>query len=140
MATDFLAIADAVAAKFAGITGIRGASAEVPDAIGFTPYVVVFPPNGTLSRPLSQDVVETDFPCHLYLDRPGDTGRTLQKVYPYIQSVVTAWRTGITLGAIVTESFVESWEVDDMPDYEGRYLGVRFRIKVRTRENISRTS
>jgi hypothetical protein len=140
MATDFLAIADALATKFAAISGIRGATAEVPDAIAMTPYVVVFPPNGLLTRPLSQDVVETDFPSHLYLARPADTGRTLKLVYPYLESVLTAFRTGITLGGLATETFVESWEIDDMPDYEGRFMGIRFKVKVRSRENISRTS
>ena len=138
---DFAAIATAIATKAGGVAGVRHATHLVPDAVPFTPYVVVLPPNAQSQRPMSQEVIESDFPMHLYLARPGDTGRTLAQVYPYIASFYTAWRTGITLGtASVQESWIVSHELDDMPDYENRYLGIRFVVRVRTRENVSRTS
>ena len=141
MATDFLAIADAISTKAGAISGIRGASARVPDNLPYTPYAVVFPPDAKLTRNISQDVIESTFPVYLYLARPGDTARTLALVYPYINSFYTAWRSGLTLAtANVQESYIEGHELDDLPDYGGRYLGIRFRVVVRTRENVTRTA
>lgn len=141
MATDHLAIAQAIATKCGTIAGVRASTAEVPDAIPFTPYVVVFPPDqGKLTEYMSQDVWEEVFPVYLYLARPGDTGRTLDQVYPYIDAFYTVFRQGrYTTVANVQEAFLTGHVLDDLPDYEGRFLGIRFHVTVRSRENVSRT-
>lgn len=141
MATNTLAIAAALATKWGAISGIRGATHLVPDGLTFTPFAVVFPPaDGVLTEYMEQDFIESTFETLLYLEKPADTGRTLALVYPYLDSAVVAFRTGRTLGGLVQEAFLRGWTLDDLSDYEGRFLGIRFRVGVRTRENITRTA
>lgn len=142
VATDHAAIAAALAAKAAAIAGVRGATHKVPDALPYTPFVVVFPPTrGSLTELLSQDLMTLTFPVFLYLAKPADTGRTLATVYTYVDAFYAAWRTGRTLAvANVQESYLTGHEIDDLPDYEGHYLGIRFHVDVRVRENVSRSS
>lgn len=139
---DHLAIAAAVAAKVRAISGIKESTHLVPDGLGSTPAFVVFPPEGDVSEPLSQELVEETYLGFLYLAIPADTGRTLAKVYAFIDRFLVAWRTGRTLGmaGTVQESFIRGWKLDELADYGGQYLGIEFRIGVRTRENVSRSS
>jgi hypothetical protein len=139
---DFLTIAQAIATKGGTVAGVKLGTALVPDGLPNTPAFVVFPPTGTVEEPMSQEVVTATFPGFLYLKRPGDTGRTLAKVYPFINLFLAAWRTGRVLGlaGYVQDSWISGWDLDDFPEYGGSVLGVEFRFSVRTRENVTRLS
>lgn len=142
MANDALGVAAAIAAKAGDISGIKLATHEVPDGLTNTPAVVVFPPEIELEEPMSQEVVTWTYTGFLYLARPGDTGRTLVKVYPFINLFLIEWRTGRTLGmaGYVQDSWISSIKEDDFPEFGGSWLGLEIRWGVRTRENVSRSS
>lgn len=137
---DSLAIAAAIATKARGIAGIKQSDHLVPDGLTKTPAFVVFPPDGTLTEYPSQDLVESTYLGFLYLTRPADTGRTLAKVYPFIDLFYAAWRVGRTLGGLVQETWLRGHRLDDLPDYGGAYLGLEWRIGVRSRDNITRSA
>jgi hypothetical protein len=142
VANDFLGIAEAIATKARAIAGIKLSTHEVPDGLTKTPALIVFPPEGDVEEPMSQEVVTSTFTGFLYLARPADTGRTLLKVYPFINLFLVAWRSGRVLGmaGYVQDSWIASWRLDDFADYGGTYLGYEFKWGVRTRENVSRSS
>jgi hypothetical protein len=143
VANDFLTIAAALATKGGAISNVRKATSEVPDDIAETPMLVVYPPNGDVSEPMSQEVVMSTFPATLYLPRPASTARALVSTYPFINSFLVAWRTGRTLGlaGYVQDSWIQSWALDDFADMgDVEYIGVHFLFGVKTRENVSRSA
>lgn len=141
-AVDHLAVGKALAAKCGTIAGVRYSTHKIPGSILGTPYVVVFLPDGRLTEYLTQDYLEDTWPAHLYFAVKGDMGLTIEKVYPHIDAWLTAFHTGRVLGmpGYVQEARILDYQMDAMPDYEGRYIGIRWRLQTRIRNNIQRSS
>ncbi|HLY15083.1 MAG TPA: hypothetical protein VKR24_12100, partial [Candidatus Limnocylindrales bacterium] len=121
---------------------VRYSTHKIPGGILATPYVVVFLPDGRLTEYLTQDYLEDTWPVHLYLAVKGDMGLVIEKVYPHIDAWLTAFHTGRILGmpGYVQETRILDYQMDAMPDYDGRYIGIRWRIQTRIRNNIQRSS
>lgn len=82
------AIADAIAARFVGVTaggaGIRtGPTADLPDTIAVAPALLVFPPTAELDVGVSRRRADVlDFPVRLLLNSPD---------YPRASAALYAW-------------------------------------------------
>jgi len=92
MATNLLAVADAIAARFAAVTvpsgepAIVGATARLPNNIPDTPYVIVTPPSGELGMPegfpSGRVRDQHDFDVYLLLNKAsGELPTDLYRVY-----------------------------------------------------------
>jgi len=141
-AIDHLAVGKALAAKCKTIPGVRYATHRIPPSVLNTPAVVVFLPDGKLTEYLTQDYLEDIWPTHLYLANKADMGLTIEQTYPHIDAWITAFHSGRILGmpGYVQEARILDYQMDAMPDYEGRYIGIRWRIQTRIRNNVQRSS
>ena len=121
MALDLLAIAAAVAARFAGVTPpsgqtLAGATHLLPNNIPNTPYVIVTPPSGELGMPEGFPTARIrdthDFDVYVLLskasgDQPVDLARTYAW-WPVIRGALAGqMKLGIStvMKAVVTEDY-----------------------------------
>lgn len=151
MATDMLAIADAIATEFGGLTpptgepAIVGSTARLPNGIPATPFILVLPPSGELGMPEgypSSRIRDThDFEIYLLLSKSsGDLPTDLQRIYkwwPVMRyGAIGALKLG--LAPIVSKAAVtDDYEFDSF-DYEGQgYHAWRFTVRVWTDDTVT---
>ncbi len=153
MATNLLAIADAIALRLgsatvpAGEPPVVGATARLPNGIPDTPYYIVLPPSGTIGMTAgypSARVRDThDFEVYLLLNKAsGDLPTDMARVYawwPVIRGAV-AGQMKLGLAPIVMKSAVtDDYEFDSFT-YEGQdYHAWRFTVRVWTEDTITVT-
>ena len=137
-------IATNIATKLASLTGVRSATADVPEAPpSMTPAVVVFPPEFVLDEAGATDVYEANFPVVSVLDAGNSWAVFTAQAYALIDQLVPAFHTGrrLSLPLIVINSHVR----DMVPDVEitewGEPVvpGLRFTIQVAVRVAAVRT-
>jgi hypothetical protein len=105
------AVCTAVAAKAAGIAGMRGTSALLPDTIPSSPWLIV----GSHAAAYDagpMDHIHYTFPLRCYVERAPDSARTQATVNDLVDAFVTAYRNGLTLGGTVTEARITAWNTD----------------------------
>ncbi len=103
------AVAAGIAARVATITTVRGASATPSDAVPASPWAVVGNHHGTLEAG-SFERVTYIFPLRIYVERTADDARTGAIVNGLVDELVAAFRSGITLGAVVAQTRVTDWD------------------------------
>jgi hypothetical protein len=108
---DLAAILAALAAKVLAIAGVVGSSAYHPDTIPDTPYFTFGMPKGRMLAG-SWELTEFTLPMRCYWGRISDDPTTAAGLLPFIQLVATAFRAEITLGALVTEVHIGTWDAN----------------------------
>lgn len=153
MAVDMLAIADAVAARFALITpptgepAIVGATARLPNGIPATPYIIVLPPSGEMGMsegfPSARIRDVHNFDVYLLLNKAsGDLPTDLERVYKWWFPMRYATYSQLKLGLapIVMKAAVTGDYEFDSFDYEGQgYHAWRFEVRVWTEDTATVT-
>lgn len=104
------ALATAVAAKAAGITGLRGYSAAVPDTIPASPWLIVGSHSATTE--LSGTVTTFTFPLRCYVERTSDSARTQVIVNDLVDDFVAAYWDGLTYGGTIAVGRITGWNTD----------------------------
>jgi len=105
------ALATAVALKGAGIAGLRGYSAVVPDTIPASPWLIVGSHAATYEAG-NMDKVRYTFPLRCYVERTSDSARTQTTINTLVDGFVTAYRNGLTYGGTVAEGRITNWNTD----------------------------
>ncbi len=108
---DLDAILAALATKVAAISGVVGTSAFHPDAIPDTPYFTFGMPRGRLVSG-SWELTEFALPMRCYYARVSDDPTTAAGLLPFVQATITAFRSGVTLGGLVTEVHIDTWDAN----------------------------
>jgi hypothetical protein len=108
---DLAAILTALAAKVVAIAGVVGSSAYHPDTIPDTPYFTFGMPKGRLLSG-SWEMGEFTLPMRCYYGRISDDPTTAAFLLPFVQMVFSAFRSGVTLGGLVTEMHIATWNAD----------------------------
>lgn len=109
---DVSTIAQFVATKAAGVSGIRGASPSPVDTLPGTPYAVVQPVRTGSVIPGSWERVHMTFPLRIYIGRIADAVRTQGLINPFVNDVLAAFRTSGTESGTVASTLVTTWESD----------------------------
>lgn len=124
------ALAAAVAAKAATITGMRGTSATIPDTIPATPWTIVGDHAGTIDAG-NMDKIRYTFPIRCYVERTADAGRESATINGLVDAFVTAYRNGLTYSGTVAEGRITAWNTDLYAEVgQGRYRVVEFTLFV----------
>jgi hypothetical protein len=104
---DYKALADALAARFApgvvtppsGYPNIRASTAQAPNAIPATPYVIVWQESGDLTFEPGRLLGEHEMPVVLYLDKAsGDVPRQLAALESWLGVLIGQFQTTNKLG------------------------------------------
>ena len=97
MSMDTYSVGTALAARFASITPpagydpIRGAAVFMPDSISVFPYVIVLPPDSTLSYMMNKQVDELySFTVRFIIPRSMGTDRGTKALYAWRDAIVKA--------------------------------------------------
>lgn len=105
-------VATALATTVAGITGMSGCSPVPIDSLNATPWGVVGPPKGQLLQPGSWERFLLTFPLRVYLARVSSSDRDQVAINDFLDLFLVGFRSGITLGGVVTEAIIKSWDTD----------------------------
>jgi hypothetical protein len=154
MATDLLAIADAIAGNYLSGTvptdapELVGATARLPNGIPATPYILVLPPSGTLGpreAGITQSQVHDthDFDVYLLLNKAsGDLPTDLARVYAWWPFMRYAMFGREKLGlapAVLKAITTEDYDFDNY-EYEGQaYYAWHFVVRVWTEDIVAVT-
>jgi hypothetical protein len=108
---DLAAILAALTVKVAAIAGVVGSSAYHPDSIPNTPYFTFGMPRGRLVAG-SWEMGEFTLPMRCYYARMSDDPTTAANLLPFVQLVISAFRSGITISGLVTEVHLATWDTN----------------------------
>ncbi|MCX6553330.1 MAG: hypothetical protein NTY02_20380 [Acidobacteria bacterium] len=141
---DWKVIADAIAAKFGSMAGIREATAD-PDGAPplMVPAAVVFPPGFEITEDLSADVYTARFPVAIVLDGSQDLIRAAAVAWSLQNKIVPAWHSGRLLGlsTIVQNSYVAAVAFGEIVQWgEPTLPGLNIEIVVDVRVPAQRTA
>lgn len=131
MAVD--AIIDGAVAVLKGIQGIKQAFGDAPEALTQFPCVVTTPEKSEIvwpRRPNLRDLTH-DLRMTLLVSRGGDLAGADAALKPWIDQVIAAFDSAITLGGACLAAGVVSYEYGKV-EYAGvEYLGITFVLRAR---------
>lgn len=143
---DYNAIADALAARFAGgvatpvkpagETDIRTATADVPSSMGPVPAVFVFgPESGTFPVQGGQTRVGvTRFRVRFYLGLSIDDARIDDLLRRWLTVLVQRLKVATTLGGTVDLARIAEWRLGIVPFGPDQYDGIELLVDVTNAE------
>jgi hypothetical protein len=105
-------ISTAIAAQAAGVAGMVGGSATPLDTIPNTPYAVVGPSSGRIDQPGSWERLYWTVPWRCYVARISNGALVQTDVNDLLDLILVTFRTGITLGGLVSQSVIATWQTD----------------------------
>ena len=126
-------VAQAIANRAAGISGMFAASAFPVDAIPDTPYTVVGPHTGTLPVPGSWEQRILYFPVRCYVSRTAGSTYDQQSINAMVDAFISAFRSGITDSAGVTQIIIQSWNTglfEVVANEEYQVIDFTFRVDI----------
>lgn len=149
MALDFDAIAAAIAARFAPgqvvppgtLTNIRKATADLPQALGQMPVVLVFPDQGAMDTGAGTRAGLHEFIVRFYFGLTRNLARETNACRKWLSVLVDQLKTGgaVQLGGLVANAEVATWRIGQL-DYAGKtYSGIELRVRVTTTEGWTPT-
>lgn len=139
---DLLAIADAIAARYAAIPGIRLATGRPPNAVPVTPAVVVWPMSGDVTFSGGRMLGVHDYRVALYYaTATGDMPRYLAGLSELLGPCLTALAGQAKLGLAptVTKALVTDWEAAVLTYAGAEYAGAQLTARVWTEEQVELT-
>ena len=130
------AVCVAVAAKAAGVGGIRGTSPRPPDKIPSSPWAIVGSHSADSSGgTIGMRYIEYTFPILVYVERTADAERTSAIVNDLVDAFVVAFEAGITLGGTVARAAITGWKTDLYAEVaEASYQVIDFTLSVVVQE------
>lgn len=105
-------IANAIGAQYAAIAGMSGVSARPVDKIPATPFTVVGGPAGRIDQPGSWERTYWTVPVRVFVARVSADDLTQADVSDMLDLILVALRAGITLGALVSQSVITTFDTD----------------------------
>ena len=128
---DVNAIANYIATKAGGISGIRGASGQSVDTIPAAPYVVVGAVHQGSIIPGSWERTRMDFPVRLFIARTADAARTDSTVNSFVNAFIAEFRTQGTESGAVASTVITYFSTDYEETVGGEdYDGIEFTVEV----------
>ncbi len=109
---DVNAIAQFIANKAAGVSGVRGASPGPVDTIPATPYAVVLPVQDGSIIPGSWERRRMHFPVWLLIGRVADAARNQSSINGYVENMLATYRTSGTESGTVASTVVTTYRTD----------------------------
>lgn len=145
---DFDAIAVAIAARYApaqvtppvGLTNVRESTANLPNAIGALPAVLVFLDEGTFDAGNGTRPGTADFLVRFYLSAPKSLARDQVKLRKWLTVLVGQHLAGLQLGGLVVRVTLRSWKVGMMTYGAVDFSGIELRVRVVTSESWQPTA
>lgn len=144
MTTAYGSIADAIAARYApgqvaapgGADAIRSSSASLPNMIGATPCVLVFPDAGTLVPGNGTRLGHASWFVRLYYGQAagGDLERDSDELLDYLGVLVDQHSTSLQLGGLVVYVRCTGWRVGVLRYAGETYTGLELRVETQTAE------
>lgn len=130
IATGIATQAAAVSGGTATVATMQGSSSEPVDGVPTTPYTIVGPPRGRMLSGSWEQLIY-QFPMRCYLARLGSGSLTQHDVNEYLDNFLTAWRVNLTIGGVVTEQHIVSWDTDKFYAVAGEdYQAIDFVVEV----------
>ncbi len=139
---DFLAIGDAIAARYASLAGMQGATARPPGNIPATPYAVVWPMRGDDIYESGRVRGAAEYRVAVYFaPRAGTPAIQMADVATWIGTLRTALLGQMQLGLapVVQKALVTSWSVEVLTYGGAEYVGVTLTIGVWTSDSVTAT-
>ncbi|MDP9145916.1 MAG: hypothetical protein M3N43_14705 [Actinomycetota bacterium] len=150
MATDLLAIADAIAARCAAVTvptgepAIVGSTARLPNNIPDTPYIIVTPPSGEMGMvegfPSGRVRDVHDFDVYLLLNKAsGELPADLYRIYLWWPVMRGALHGQIKLGlapVVMKAAVTNSYDFDAYTYAGAEYHAWHFEVRVWTEDTV----
>ena len=148
MATDYLAVANALAARFAagqvtppsGLQNIRTATAAPPNAMAVRPAVIVFPDNGDFRSGNGTRLGGSDWLVRFYFQEAGDIARDQVALLKWLTVLVDQLKASVTLSSLVTTAIVTSWKIGVMDYGRKQYSGLELGVHIVTSEGWAATA
>ena len=150
MATDLLAIADAIAARFATVTPptgetIQGSTARLPNGIPATPFVIVTPPEGEIGMPegfpSARVKDQHDFDVYLLISKAsGNLPTDMARIYAWwpVMRGAIAGQMKLGLAPVVMKATVTDNYDFDSYEYQGdAYHAWHFVVRVWTEDTLA---
>ncbi len=131
MAVD--AIVDGAAAVLGDLSGIAQVFSDAPEALAQFPCVVIIAEKGEIAWPRKPNLRDTthDLRLMLLVSRGGDLPGADKSLKPWIDQVVAAFDSAITLGGTCLAAGVVTYEYGKV-EYAGvEYLGITFTLRAR---------
>lgn len=143
---DFDAIADALAARFAGgvvtpaapggETDVRLASAEPGNDMGPLPCVFVWTESGTFPVQGGQTRIGvTRLRVRFYLDEASDEGRVEARLKAWLTVLVQRLKVATSLGGTVDRAKIAEWRMGRIPFGGKAYDGIELIVDVTHNES-----
>lgn len=139
---DYLAIGDAIAARFGAVAGIKLATARPPNALPQTPAAVVWPLSGDATFEAGRLLGQHDYRVAVYLAQAsGDVATFSADMANLIGPCLTALAGQAKLGLAptVTKALVTSWETAVLTYAGIEYVGLQLTVRVWTEEQVALT-
>lgn len=143
--SDFKAISNALAAKYgagtiatpSGAVAMWSSWGQAPHGPKPTPFVVVFPQNGTVILESGAWAITHHANVDFYLSKaPGDIARVEAQRQIWLPTLLSATLLGYTLGGTVKSALPVGYEFVELP-YDGdMYDGIRINYELIVREPI----
>lgn len=139
---DINAICDGIAAKYATLTGLRGASADDYDNVPATPWALVLSPLADqIERPPSNELWGMQVDTVVLGDITPGWPRAYRNLRAYVPLVLNAFQDGFRLGlpGYVQDSFVIRAAEDRLNIAGGDYPCFRFTHRILIRYQVTRS-
>jgi hypothetical protein len=144
---DYLAIADALALRFAstnvtppsGLKTITTSTARPPNAIPNTPFVIAWPDNGDVTTQPGQRSGEHEFKVSFYYSKSeADIPREYVALLKWLGVLIGQLDGQMKLGIVgVLKALVMKWEIGVLTYAGNSYEGITFTVHVWTQETVT---
>lgn len=138
---DYLAIADAIAAAYASVSGIKLATARPPNTLPTTPAAIVWPVSGTTTFAGGRLTGEHDYRVAVHLaQHSGDVPRYVADAASLIGPCIVALAGQAKLGlSVVAKALVTGWQLSVLTYGGTEYVGLELTVRVWTEETVALT-
>lgn len=111
-----------------GLPPVRGSTADLPNAMGALPRVLVFVDSGTLQAGNGTRLGNHRFLVRFYLARRRDLPRESARIRTWLPTLLGQHQAGVQLGGLVAHVYLERYQAGVLPyagiDYAGVELAV----------------
>lgn len=115
-----------------GLPAVRSSSADLPNAIGAMPCVLVFVDSGMFDAGNGTRLSTLSFLVRFYLARRRDLPRETNRIRTWLPVLVGQHQQSVTLGGLVARVWTEGYRVGSMVYADRAYAGVELTVKART--------
>lgn len=115
-----------------GLPAVRSSSADLPNALGPLPCVLVVVDQGAFDAGNGTRLGVLTFLVRFYLARRRDLPRETNRIRTWLPVLVGQHQTGVTLGGLVARVWTETYRVGTMRYAKLDYAGVELTVKAKT--------